>query len=73
MKYIIQKIKNATKDSVEMVNYLISEEEKAIRDYNYAISITNDANEIELYEHILQEEIEHLNELRKLKEKLTIF
>lgn len=65
--YIIKKVK----DSTELLDYLISEEEKAIDDYRTAITETKGSKKaLDLYSHILQEEIEHLNELKLLKQNL---
>lgn len=58
--------KKSFNDSTD-VDYLTKEEEKAINDYRQAIVGTNNPKLLELYKHILEEEIEHKNELQKAK------
>ena len=50
------------------IDYLIQEENKAVNDYKNAIKNTNDTKLIELYQHILDEELEHIRELTAAKE-----
>ena len=52
--------------NVDILNNLIAEEEKAIKDYKLAIENDTDEHAISLYKHILNEEIEHLEELNTL-------
>lgn len=52
--------------NVDILNKLIAEEEKAIKDYKFAIENDTDEQAISLYKHILNEEIEHLEELKTL-------
>lgn len=52
--------------NVDILNNLILEEEKAIKDYKFAIENDTDEQAISLYKHILNEEIEHLEELKTL-------
>lgn len=60
-----EKSKEYFKDStdVDEIEYLSDEEEQAIEDYKEAIKGTTDLKLLKLYAHILQEEIEHLEEL----------
>ena len=55
----------ASKD--DYLDFLIVQEKKAVEDYRKGISNTNDPKLIELYNHILQEEIEHIEELKNAK------
>lgn len=54
---------DSIKDEDEL-NYLSDEEQQAIEDYKEAIKGTSDLKLLKLYAHILQEEIEHLEELQ---------
>ena len=66
----IQKSKYGVKDEVadEDIDSLSKEEQQAIDDYKKAISGTTDVKLLELYSHILREEIEHLEELQGAKQ-----
>lgn len=61
------------KDSynIQWINRLIGEEKDAIESYKEAIASCKDAKVLDVYTHILQEEIEHVEELEQLKESLT--
>ena len=50
-------------DSQEEIDYLTEEEEKAVDDYRQAIANTNNPKLLKLYQHILGEELEHIEEL----------
>lgn len=55
------------KDSIEddeIIGALSEEERQAIEDYRKAIAGTNDPKMLQLYAHILKEEVEHLEELK---------
>lgn len=54
---------NCKDDDESETEYLSDEEKQAIEDYKEAISGTTDLKLLKLYAHILQEEIEHLEEL----------
>ena len=54
---------------LDILNDLIEEEKQAIRDYKRAIATTDKGEYREVYQHILEEEIEHLEELEALKEQ----
>ena len=56
--------------NIEWINRLIKKEQEDIESYKDAISECKDANVLEVYTHILQEKIEHVEELNKLKEDL---
>lgn len=45
------------------LDYLTEEEEKAVDDYRQAINSTNNPKLLKLYQHILEEELEHIEEL----------
>lgn len=64
-------IKSILGDNAEIVDEdiddLSEEEKKAIEDYKQAIAGTQDVRLLELYSHILREEIEHLRELNEAK------
>ena len=61
------------KDSynIQWINRLIGEEKEAIESYKEAIASCKDAKVLDVYTHILQEEIEHVEELERLKEELS--
>lgn len=61
---------DSSKDSD--IDYLSSEEEKAINDYKNVIQNTTNPKLLELYKHILEEEIEHYNELNEAKTEDSI-
>ena len=52
-----------------IVDKLIAEEEKAVMDYKEALMADSDLSANAVYAHILAEELEHLEELRSLKEQ----
>ena len=67
-------LKRSLKDisfSIKTINELIAEEQQAVDLYRQAISECDDPTCLDVYSHILQEEIEHIEELKKLKEDLT--
>lgn len=67
-------LKRSLKDisfSIKTINSLIAEEQQAVDLYRQAISECDDPTCLDVYSHILQEEIEHIEELKKLKEDLT--
>lgn len=49
------------------LDFLTEEEFKAVEDYKHAIKNSNNPKLLKLYKHILEEEIEHINELQKSK------
>ena len=51
------------KDSQEELDYLTEEEERAVDDYRKAIGNTTNPKLLKLYQHILGEELEHIDEL----------
>lgn len=55
--------KDSMKDSQEELDYLTEEEERAVDDYRQAIANTNNPKLLKLYQHILGEELEHIEEL----------
>lgn len=57
--------------NIKTINKLIAEEQQAVDLYREAIAEGDDPLCLDVYSHILQEEIEHINELKKLKEELT--
>lgn len=67
-------IKDSTvKDAdTNIVDKLISEEEKAVMDYKEALMADSDLSANAVYAHILAEELEHLRELRSLKEQPVV-
>ena len=54
---------------LNIVDKLIAEEEKAVMDYKEALMADSDSFANSVYTHILDEELEHLRELRSLKEQ----
>ena len=56
----------------EDIDSLSAEEKQAIEDYKKAISETKDVKLLELYSHILREEIEHLRELNEAKDNDSV-
>jgi hypothetical protein len=50
-------------DSQEELDYLTEEEERAVDDYRQAIENTTNPKLLKLYQHILEEELEHIEEL----------
>lgn len=55
-----------------IVDKLISEEEKAVMDYKEALMADSDLSANAVYAHILAEELEHLRELRSLREQPSL-
>ena len=49
------------------IEYLTQEEEKAVDDYRKAIQNTSNPKLLKLYQHILNEELEHIEELQNAK------
>lgn len=49
------------------IEYLTKEEEKAVEDYRKAIQNTSNPKLLKLYQHILNEELEHIEELQNAK------
>lgn len=47
------------------IEYLTEEEERAVEDYRKAIAGTTNSKLLELYKHILDEELEHIQELQE--------
>lgn len=68
-KAIDDDIKNGIRfDSIkdnEEIDYLTKEEEQAVEDYRKAIAGTTNPKLLELYKHILDEELEHIKELEQ--------
>lgn len=63
-------LKGHIKDAdANIVDKLIAEEEKAVMDYKEALMADSDLSANAVYAHILAEELEHLRELRSLKEQ----
>lgn len=58
------------KSDSDELEYLSDEEKQAIEDYKLAIKNTNDVKLLKLYAHILQEEIEHLEELNEAEQRV---
>lgn len=58
------KIKDADID----FNYLLNEERRAVKDYENAINLTENEELINLFSHIRDEELEHIQELERAKE-----
>ena len=63
------KVKDA---DTNIVGKLISEEEKAVMDYKEALMADSDLSANAVYAHILAEELEHLRELRSLREQPSL-
>lgn len=63
------KVKDA---DANIVGKLISEEEKAVMDYKEALMADSDLSANAVYAHILAEELEHLRELRSLREQPSL-
>lgn len=63
------KVKDA---DANIVDKLIAEEEKAVMDYKEALMADYDLSANAVYAHILAEELEHLRELRSLKEQPSL-
>lgn len=59
---------DSVKDADSNIDYLIEEEEKAIEDYKNAITTAGNDSLANLYKHILEEEIEHRQELLDAKD-----
>lgn len=57
--------------SIGRINKLIQEEYDAVASYKEAIANCTDEKSLDVFSHILQEELEHIEELTELKEKLT--
>lgn len=61
--------KAKTKDAINVnFDYLLSEEDKAIKDYKEAIASTNDEKALYVLSHILKEETHHVELLKALRE-----
>lgn len=60
------KVKDA---NLNIIDKLIAEEEKAVMDYKEALMADSDSFADSVYTHILDEELDHLRELRSLKEQ----
>ena len=56
-----------TKDSFSWVDALINSEKSAVDEYRQAIKETDNEHFVEVYSHILAEELEHIKELEELK------
>lgn len=66
-------LKGHIKDAdTNIVDKLISEEEKAVMDYKEALMADSDLSANAVYAHILAEELEHLRELRSLREQPSL-
>lgn len=66
-------LKGHIKDAnTNIVDKLISEEEKAVMDYKEALMADSDLSANAVYAHILAEELEHLKELRSLREQPSL-
>lgn len=64
---------DSVKDAdTNIVDKLISEEEKAVMDYKEALMADSDSSANAVYAHILAEELEHLRELRSLREQPSL-
>lgn len=68
----MERIMNRDSIHDEDLDSLSEEEKQAIEDYKEAISGTQDVKLLELYSHILREEIEHLRELNEAKTEDSI-
>lgn len=74
----VDDIEDSVKDSkvkdadANIVDKLISEEEKAVMDYKEALMADSDLSANAVYAHILAEELEHLRELRSLIEQPSL-
>lgn len=69
----VYQLANQVTDSVkdnDDIKYLSEEEEQAIEDYKEAIANTKDPKLLNLFAHILKEEIEHLEELQNSEEEV---
>lgn len=64
-----KRLRDASK--LAWINRLISEEQEAVNSYKDAIANCEDERCLDIYSHILQEEIEHIQELEQLKEEIT--
>lgn len=64
--------KSMTFDAIDtsIIDSLIKDEEEAIKAYDDAIKTAQTEKVKQLYEHIKTEEVEHLNELNKLKDEI---
>lgn len=62
-EYFREVIGDSCKDSQEEIDYLTEEEERAVDDYRQAIENTTNPKLLKLYQHILEEELEHIEEL----------
>lgn len=61
--------KAKTKDAINVnFDYLLAEEDKAIKDYKEAITSTNDEKALYVLSHILKEETHHVELLKDLRE-----
>ena len=66
-------LKGHIKDAdTNIVDKLISEEEKAVMDYKEALMADSDLSANAVYAHILTEELEHLRELSSLREQPSL-
>ena len=66
-------LEDSIKDAdTNIVDKLISEEEKAVMDYKEALMADSDLSANAVYAHILAEELEHLRELRSLREQPSL-
>lgn len=63
------KVKDA---NLSIIDKLIAEEEKAVMDYKEALMADSDSFANSVYTHILDEELDHLRELRSLKEQSAL-
>lgn len=66
---IIDSMKNSENSEIE---YLTEEEERAVEDYRNAIAGTTNPKLLELYKHILDEELEHIKELQEADAKDSV-
>ena len=55
-----------------VIEYLTEEEEKAVEDYKKAIQSTSNPTLLKMFQHILQEELEHIEELNGVKNEKGI-
>ena len=55
-----------------VIEYLTEEEEKAVEDYKKAIQSTSNPTLLKMFQHILQEELEHIEELDGVKNEKGI-
>ena len=77
--YILANVKSQEEDSSSVISFLIRDEEEAIDGYKSKLNVIKkqlDKSQLllvdDLFSHIIDEELEHIEELEELAKKLNV-